>query len=276
MDLERVVARPRLIADLHALGLARGDVVMTHESVRAIGWIAGGPDEVAEAIVEAVGPEGTWMKYVGSEDGTYDLEQWPKEVADVYRASCPAFDPARTRACRAWGILCEYLRTRPGAVRSRHPDGSFAAVGPVADWLLRDHPLQDGLGPGSPLDRLLAKNGKVVLLGSPLSDVTFLHLCEYAAAIPNKRRARYASPILDERGARTFVAIEELDSSDGIARYPEGGDYFEAVTRAFVARGVGVRTGKVGFADAVLMDARALFDFGVRWMEEHLEPFDEG
>jgi aminoglycoside 3-N-acetyltransferase len=269
MDPERVVTRERITIDLRALGVAPGDLLMTHESVRAIGWVIGGFDEVAHAILDAIGTGGTWMKLIGTADSAYELETYPPEVQRLYRASLPPFDPRRTRAHPAWGVLCEVLRTWPGAVRSHHPDSSFAAVGPLADELMRDAPLDFGYGPGSPLERFLERDGRILLLGSAPSDVTFLHYAEYAAAIPDKRRHRYETPVLGPDGRAVWVKVEELDSSHGIAPYE--GDAFEAIVTAFRDGGHGAR-GKVGHADACLFESRALHAFATRWMEEHLRP----
>jgi aminoglycoside 3-N-acetyltransferase len=270
MDLERVVTRRRITDDLLALGVSPGDLIMSHESVRSVGWVVGGPEEVGHAILDAIGPGGTWMKYVSSEDTPYELAIWPPEVQRAYRESFPPFDPQRTRAHRKWGILTEYLRTWPGAMRSNHPEGSFAAVGPLASALTSDHPLQDGLGPGSPLEKFLLHNGKVLLLGSPLSDVTVLHYAEYQADVPNKRRVHYEARMLDASGQGVWMNVTELDSSNGIAPY-EGGDYFEAIVTEFRDRGLG-STGKVGHSSACLFDGRALCAFGKEWMEKHLAP----
>jgi len=100
---------------------------MLHASVRAIGWIVGGPDTVLQALLDILTPEGTLMMYVGWEDSPYELAQWPEDRQRAYLEECPPFDPARSRAYRKWGILTEYFRTWPGARRSDHPDASFAA-----------------------------------------------------------------------------------------------------------------------------------------------------
>jgi aminoglycoside 3-N-acetyltransferase len=44
-----LITRNRLVKDLRELGLAKGQVVMLHVSVSAIGWIVGGPDIVIQA-----------------------------------------------------------------------------------------------------------------------------------------------------------------------------------------------------------------------------------
>lgn len=274
MDLARLVTRPRLAADLRALGIRPGDLVMSHESVREIGWVLGGPKEVGEAILEVVGPTGTWMKYVGSEDSTYEMPSWPAEVQALCREVYPPFDPARTPACRAWGILCEYLRTWPGVVRSNHPDSSFAAVGRLAAWLMAPHPLVDGMGPGSPLARLVEAGGRVLLLGAPYETTTLLHHSEYAAQIPNKRRiVPYEAPLRDADGTARWETIDELDTNLGIAEFGEG-DPFDHIVADFVEAGH-ARVGQVGFARAVLMDAPALHGFGAAWMEAHVRPTPE-
>ena len=50
-----IVTRSRLVADLKGMGLIAGDTVMLHASVKAVGWIVGGPDMVIQALVDVVG-----------------------------------------------------------------------------------------------------------------------------------------------------------------------------------------------------------------------------
>ncbi len=262
-DQPPIIRRSQLVRDLCALGLQPGDTLMLHASVKAVGWIVGGPDVVLDALLEVLGPAGTLMMMVGVEDGAYWMHEWSAEKQQAYREELPAFDPVRTRAYRGWSILTEYLRTRPGACRSCHPDSSFAAIGPKAALLTRDHPIQYGLGPGSPLDRLVRFGGKVLLLGSPLSDVTLLHYAEYVLDIPNKKTVRYLEPVLVQ-GQPQWVDIEELDSCDGIADFGIF-DYFTPITRGYLDSGRG-RSGKVGAADSHLLDAGEFVRYAVEWM----------
>ncbi|MCX6377477.1 MAG: aminoglycoside 3-N-acetyltransferase [Armatimonadetes bacterium] len=265
MNDKPVITKSQLVNDLRALGLAAGRTVMLHASVKNIGWIVGGPDVVIEAILDVLTPEGTLMMYAGSEDGTYEMSEWPEEKQRAYLEECPAFDPTRTRAYRKWSILTEYLRTWPGAFRSNHPDGSFAAVGKLAQFITADHPLQYGYGPGSPLAKLCEAGGQVLLLGSALNCVTLLHHSEHMARVPSKRIARYRSPML-VGGHKEWVDIEEFDTSNGIVDWPE--DYFLTIMGEYIAAGNG-RKGQVGAAEAYLFDAVPLNTFGVAWMERH-------
>jgi aminoglycoside 3-N-acetyltransferase len=244
---------------------------MLHASVRAIGWVVGGPDVVLHAIRDVLGEVGTLCMYVGWEDSTYEMASWSREAQRAYLEERPPFDVATSRAAREWGVLAERLRTTPGALRSGHPEASIAAVGARAEWLTRDHPLQYGFGPGSPLERVVEARGDVLLLGSPRGAVTLLHYAEHLARVSNKRIARYRVPMLVD-GERRWREVEELDSVGGIAPWRcegYGNDYFAALVDAYLARGSG-RSGSVGAARSYLFDAADLTDFAARWMEENL------
>jgi aminoglycoside 3-N-acetyltransferase len=142
------VTRSMLIEDLKALGVRPGQVVMLHASVKAVGWVVGGPDVILHALREVLGPDGTLMMYVGWEDGTYEMDSWPEAKRRAYLEDCPPFDPATSRAVIGWSILTEYLRTTPGARRSENPEASMAAIGAKAGWLTADHPSIMGSGRG--------------------------------------------------------------------------------------------------------------------------------
>lgn len=258
-----LVTRSQLIHDLENLGVEAGQTLMLHVSVRAIGWVVGGPDVVLDALLDVLTPEGTLMMYVAWEDSTEDFHEWPSERQAVYRAECPAFDPRTSRAYRKWSILTEYLRTRPGACRSANPGASMAAVGAKAHWLTRHHPLNYGYGPGSPLAKLCEIGGQVLQIGVPLSIVTLLHYSEHVADVPNRRVVRYPAPIV-RQGRRTWVEIEEFDTASGIVDWE--GDYFETIVGEYLTTGR-ARSGKVGAAPSHLFDAADLHRYAVAWME---------
>jgi len=262
-----LVTRERVAADLRELGVAAGDTVMLHASVGAIGWIVGGPDRVLEALFDVLGGAGTLLMYVGWDGSPYDVTLGVPELPAALMAAWPAYDPETSRAVREWGVLAEYLRTWPGARRSVHPDSSFVAVGRLAEELIRDHPLQYGMGEGSPLAKLCEENGKLALLGSPLANVTLLHHAEHLAQVPNKEVVRYWAPILRD-GTRTWIQIEEF-STTGCLPWRGPTDLFEAIVRDYLQEGCG-RVGHVGAAHSYLFDAADLVEYAVAWIEERL------
>jgi aminoglycoside 3-N-acetyltransferase len=271
------IVRSRLVDELQALGLGRdvGAVVMVHCRMSALGWVVGGAETVVSALLGAVGPRGTLLAYTSWQDAPpYDLSAWPSRWQDAYLAEHPAFDPARAEADRSNGRVAEKLRTWPGAVRSRHPDVSFAAVGPRGRWLVADHPLDDPHGPGSPLARLVEADGQVLLLAAPLATMTLLHHAEAIARVPGKRRVTYRMPILVERETvwRTF---HDIDTDHGAFPYEQvvdpDKDPFAVIVEQMLAAGIATSR-RVGDGTAYLFDARAALDFGVAWMEDRFTP----
>lgn len=268
------VTRGRLVRDLRALGLGAGDVVMFHTRMSAIGYVAGGPQTLIGALGDAVGERGTLMVTCGWNDAPpYEFStEWPQEWQDALRTEHPAYDPELSEADHNNGRLPEALRRWPGAVRSRHPDASFAALGADARALMADHPWDDPHGPDSPLARLVAKGGRVLLLGAPLDSLTLLHHAEALADAPGKRFVDYEQPVL-EGGERVWRRFHDIDSADGAFDYspvvPDGVWPFEVIARELLATGKGAR-GLVGAAESHLLEARDVVEFGVAWMEERL------
>lgn len=266
------VTRTRLAADLRTLGLTGGDTVMFHTRMSALGYVAGGPPTVIGALLDVVGADGTLMASCGWNDAPpYDLAEWPPEWQRAVRGEHPAFDPELSEADHNNGRLPEALRHWPGAVRSRHPDAGFVAVGAAAGELMADHPWDGPHGPGSPLARLAERGGRVLLLGAPLDTITLLHHAEALAEAPGKRYVRYEQPVLVD-GRREWRSFHDIDTEDGAFDYSAvvpGEEPFTVIARDMLAAGFGVR-GTVGAAESHLFEAPEVVRFGVGWIEEKL------
>lgn len=268
------VTRERLAGELRAFGLRPGDTVMFHTRMSALGYVAGGPPTVIGALLDVVGASGTLMVTCGWNDAPpYDFTSWPADWQAEVRAHHPAYDPEVSEADHGNGRLPEALRRWPGALRSRHPDVSFAALGAGAARLTADHPWDDPHGPGSPLARLVEADGKVLLLGAPLDTMTLLHHAEALADAPGKRFVEYEQPILVD-GKRVWRRFRDIDSEDAAFDYsavlPEGVEWpFTAIAQDMLAAGIGT-TGQVCAATSHLFDAAPATRFGVSWMERKL------
>lgn len=267
------VTRSRLVDDLTALGLGAGDVVMFHTRMSAIGYVAGGPPTLISALRDVVGERGTLMVTCGWNDALpYGFAEWPGPWQDAVRAEHPPYEPESSEADHDNGRLPEALRRWPGAVRSRHPDVSLAALGPAATALTTGHPWDDPHGPGSPLARLVELGGRVLMLGAPLETLTLLHHAEALADAPGKRFVEYEQPVLAD-GRRVWRRFRDIDSSGGAFDYsavtPGGQDPFETIVRDMLAAGIG-RRGSVGAADSHLFEAGEVLEFGLTWIHEKL------
>jgi aminoglycoside 3-N-acetyltransferase len=255
------------VRDLRGLGLRPGALVMVHSSMRAVGPILGGPDEMIEALLEVVGATGTVMMYVDWEYGAQSYTRIDSEtpLSPEVMAAWPVFDPRKARADRSYGILPEFLRTWPGAHRSGNPGASVAAVGARADWITADHPLNYGYGPGSPLAKLVEAQGHVLLLGSPLENVTLLHFTEHMARLAKKRVIRFREKLLRD-GRGEWVEIEEYDTGIPVVEDAPA-DHFDQLVRAYLD-GATASKGRVGSAASYLLEAEPLHRFAVSWLED--------
>ena len=255
-----------LANDFRKLGIAAGDTVMLHASVRAVGEVAGGPDAIHLALKSALTPEGTLMMYASCPRyydevgrGNLTMEQ-EREIHE----KLPAFDPLTARSDRDNGILVEFLRTFPGSHVNHHV-ARFVCWGKQTDYLLASQPWNYAFGADTALERFLLLNGKIVLLGSDHDAVTFLHYVEHIVDIPGKRVARYQMPVL-ENGCRVWRAMEEFDTSgDGAhANWPDR--FFAKIVDSLLVKTEN-NGALVGNAMTHVLRARDLLDFALPVMK---------
>jgi aminoglycoside 3-N-acetyltransferase len=159
------LSRVQLAGQLRALGVTTGQLLMAHASLRAVGPVIGGANSVIQALQDVLGPSGTLAAYA-------DFEPFFEDDDDP--STIPVFDKRTAPVARDDGVLHEVLRNWPGTLRSDHPDAGIIANGPLAEWLTADHPLQYGYGPGSPLEKIVNRQGRVLMLGAPLDTITLL------------------------------------------------------------------------------------------------------
>lgn len=253
-------SRQELARDFRSLGVVERSVVMLHASVRAVGEIAGGPDQIHLALRDALGADGTVMMYVGVSD-YYDEVGRGHLTAEQEREILkkqPPFDPLTVRAARSHGVLAEFFRNYPGTLVNNHV-ARFAAAGAQAAALVAPHSWNYPYGVDSPLGRLMERDGAILLVGSDHDQVTFLHHVEQVIDFPGKRIARYRVP-LEIEGAVVWREAEEVNTADEGAHpnWPER--FFARIVDDYLAAARN-RGGRIGDAASYLFPARDFFYF---------------
>ncbi|GAA4497053.1 AAC(3) family N-acetyltransferase [Actinoallomurus oryzae] len=253
------MTRDDLLSDLHALGLCPGGDLLVHASMRRVGRVAGGATTLVEAVSEALGQDGTLVVPTPTAENSDSSRAYLARVEGMtaaerrlYRAAMPAFDPARTPSTGA-GVFPECVRLAPGALRSEHPQMSFAALGARAKVIVDGHAPHCHLGEESPLARLYDLDAEVLMLGTGYDTCTALHLAEYRYT--RKPPTRGYNCVIEQDGRARWWSYEDvvLDDRD-----------FRAVGAAFDDTAY-VKRGRVGSADSRLVSLRRLVDFAAGW-----------
>src|SRR3712207_6403591 len=93
-----VITTSHLAAGFRTLGITTGDTLLLHASVKAVGWILGGPRVILETLLDLVAPGGTVMMLASWEGHPYRMHQWPAAQRAACLAECPAFDRSTSPA----------------------------------------------------------------------------------------------------------------------------------------------------------------------------------
>lgn len=261
------VTRAGLAAGLARLGIAPGDTLFVHSSLKSLGYVEGGAPAVIAALQDAVGPHGTLLL------PTYYLP------GGTVRATCAmpgyVFDPRRHGT--HMGRLPEAFLASGNIHRSIHPTHSVSAWGRHADALTEAHHRAPSIfGVGSPWQRFIGcDQAKVLGLGISMGPVTFYHALEDAMGdafpVPVWEDDTKLLACLDHAGRRWNVPVRPFDPAVAQRRidHPGRGDLRDYFAREFDAAGLRVN-GQVGDAASWLIPAQAFYDHLRRLASDHV------
>lgn len=257
----KIVLKQDILSALSEVGVYNGQTVMVHTSLSSLGFVCGGAQVMIEALLEAVGTEGTIMmptqswKNLDPATGVHWEE--PESWWPMIRENWPAYNKDITPT-NTMGAVAEMFRKWPGTLRSDHPARSVAAWGKQDEYLTSAHDLSNIFGDGSPIGKLYALDGLVLLIGVGYDKNTSLHLADVRANYPGKHNSTEYSAVLED-GKRVWKQYETL--------YVDGEDFNE-IGAAF-ENTCSVRKAALGNGTIALMKQRELVDFAVTWIEQN-------
>lgn len=257
----KIVLKQDILHALQQVGVKKGQTILVHTSLSALGFVCGGAEIVIEALQEAVCSEGTLImptqswKNLDPTAGVHwnEPEAWWQIIRDNWPAYNKDITPTNTM-----GAVAEMFRNWPGTLRSDHPARSVAANGPQAEYLTENHDLSNIFGEGSPIGKLYELDGYVLLIGVGYDKNTSLHLADVRANYPGKHEDVEHSAIM-ENGRRVWKAYSTL--------HVDGEDFLQ-IGEAF-ERECHVGKAPLGNGTITLMKQRELVDFAVKWIEEN-------
>ena len=258
------VARGQLVGDFRRLGIMPGQTLLVHASLRSLGWVTGGADAVLDALREALGPDGNIVVPASTETNSLTSRKHRERIAQMtanqtkrYREEMPAFDRDTTKS--GAGAIAERVRKSADAVRSDHPQSSFAAIGPDAEYLMADHRLNSHLGEDSPLAKLYKMDARVLMIGVGYRSCTAFHLAEYRYRPEPELATQNYVCVVSIKGKRRWIAYPDVVLDDR---------EFEDIGKALEAE-VTICSGNAGNAECRLIPLSNAVDFAVKWMAQY-------
>lgn len=233
----------QLVSEFRALGVEAGDVLLVHSSYKSFGGVEGGPQTVVDALLEALGPEGTLIMPTFNFDFTkgqpWDVRSTPSQM----------------------GVLTEIVRQDPRAKRVFHPIYSFAVIGKHAEYLgsLR---YKSSYERHSVFGKLRDLDGKIMVIGlSYTNSMTFFHHIEQMEGVDYRFLKQFTGQVTDWDG-RTWTDTYEMlvrDIDKGVIT--EVNPMGELMEKAGI-----VKIRRIGEADVKLMKANEVYAFTAREM----------
>jgi aminoglycoside 3-N-acetyltransferase len=267
-----LVRGEEIVADLRSLGVTLGQTLLVHASVSRIGLVEGGPPAVVSALKEAVGDAGNVVTPTGTPENSNTSRAHLERIATLTPAEIEAYLQDRQGFSKdstpsTMGAFGEALRTFAGAVRSDHPQISFAAIGPDARYLTDDHDLKCHLGERSPLEKLYhLSTASVLLLGVGYEACTAFHLAEYRYIESPPKKQYSCAVLVDGQGQWFDYEDVVLDDTD----FVEIGKCLEDEASEESRRSeVSVRKGNVGNASCRLVPMMQAVDYAENWMKQN-------
>ena len=229
-----------------ACGLKAGDSVLVHSSFSKIGFVAGGPRIIVDALLEVIGAEGNLLMPSSPNPG-YQLD---------YIRNLKQFDVQNDLS--KMGAITEYFRKLPGVLRSESPTEPVCCFGPKAEWFTSGHLGEETpYTKNSPFARLAEANGKILYIGVTLDNAgTSLHLLEDAVAgfkYPVYYPEAFPVSIKRTDGTIVPVSVKVHNPEQSAKRKCDG------LLPLFEARGVMTRSA-IGNAQTLVFDAAKMLE----------------
>lgn len=248
-----MITRQDVFRMLEGFGVRHDDTVTIHASLRAPGPMEGGADGLIDAL----------KAYLSGGLLLIPTHTW----ANVTREQ-PVFDVRTTVPCI--GTLAKVAAFRPDAVRTLHPTHSLAIFGQGAEDYARGEEYASTPAPvGGCLQRLYARQGKILLLGVDHNRNTYLHAVDEMMDRPNRLEPDgFPVTVIDHDGRAHAIPDfhphrmlgAEGKPIDCSSRYP---NYTPALEHAGA-----VQYGTLGTARVICCDARKAADAVMRLWEK--------
>ena len=201
---QNVITQKDALTAFSSLGILPGQTLIFHSSIKSIGWVEGGAKSIADALMQAVGQDGTLVA------PTFTFSRPAEER--------PVLDP-EADSCDTGAINAAVMKV-PGARRTVAYTHSFAVAGRNQQLICDLPPENCPLGDKGVFGRLYELDARVLLLGVAYTHCTAGHFAEYLCDVPFRMRVSAPAQIRCADGTLKQVELELYGPKPGVP-YPE-------------------------------------------------------
>lgn len=225
-----MINKERIQQQLAAMGIRKTDTVLIHTSLKAVGYVEGGPDALIDAFCEYL-HEGLFL---------VPTHTW----SNVNRHQ-PVYDPAVTEPCI--GLVPRTAAKRADGIRSLHPTHSVWAKGVGAQDFVKGEEIAKTPCPvGGVWCRLGDVGAKILLIGVGLERNTFIHAVDEIAGLDRVTHDPWEVTVKAPNGESFTHIFYNHDNA--------GSSNFGNFERPLTARGA-ITHGTLGNAQVLVVDA---------------------
>lgn len=250
-----------VLEKLRRFGVEEGDALMVHSSWRRANGFMGRPSDMIAALQRAVGRDGLLvmasLTYQNKSSREFLLTRTPMDIR---------------RSPSRMGLLSEVFRRSPGVVRSASPTHPLLAWGRGAlDFIAQHDRALVPFGKDSPFARLMARDGKVLVMDGSFSVITFTHFIEDRIAsslsFPLYEPQDMVGLLIDESGIAREIPVRVLSDAANWLRREER--LVNELTRV-----KGLQRSRLGRVSLLYVECRTMVDCGDRLVSRGVSIFD--
>lgn len=242
-DFSHTYTKEEILSQLERMSAPTNSVVLMHSSLRAIGKVEGGPQNLLNILVEYFTRDGGLFCVP-----THTWHNLGKEIT---------LDMGSDESCL--GAFSSIAIRDPRGVRSENPSHSMVVFGEqkkAENFVKNELWVPTPISPDSCYGRIYEMGGQILLVGVPHSSNTFLHTVDEILSIPNRMSdkptdvaVRRKDGEVIRRQMRLFFTDYICDISRRFVKYEPPFRYHRCITDGFI-----------GNAPTQLCDARKMKD----------------
>lgn len=250
--MANILTKKELLNDLLAIGVKQGDLLHLKVSLRSVGKMKDGARTLLDALIEAVGKEGTIV--VDSFVTMFPLPLSKENSEIISDLNSPTFA----------GAFANEMVKHPDMFRSYHPVHRFTAIGKHAKELTVNHTVEDNAY--KVLVDMVERGAKNLTIGDKVVGVGTTHVALEFSGIKQKKISNYGLNYRDLNGNVAFFKCN-WDNGEFCS------DGYWNFMPLYECQGGIIKKDKIGNAMSILTDMQKTLEIEVKALKNNHQFF---